>query len=91
MCQRGKVNAEILRKPCRLDTQNTIEGRLFVNVAIIKEEFKRWGESISRKSYADGGNFMNELAGTWSATEKNDFVWVLPDDYKKYIRNEGTQ
>ena len=52
---------------------------------------KRWGESISRKSYADGGNFMNELAGTWSATEKNDFVWVLPDDYKKYIRNEGTQ
>lgn len=34
---------------------------------------------------------MNELAGTWGATEKNDFVWVLPDDYKKYIRNEGTQ
>lgn len=48
---------------------------------------KRWGDPISRKSFANGGNFIEELAGTWSASDKNDFVWVLPNDYEQYVRN----
>ena len=51
---------------------------------------KRWGEPISRKSFTEGGNFMNEFAGTWTASEKNDFVWTMPDNYEKYIRNRST-
>ena len=47
---------------------------------------KRWGNPISRKSFADGGNFIEALAGTWTAAEKNDFVWVYPDNYEVIIR-----
>jgi hypothetical protein len=47
---------------------------------------KRWGDPISRKSFADGGNFIEALAGTWTAAEKNDFVWVYPDNYEEIIR-----
>ena len=32
---------------------------------------------------------MDAFAGTWSASEKNDFVWDIPDDYELYIR-EGS-
>lgn len=47
---------------------------------------KRWGDPVSRKAFVNGGNFIEELAGTWSASEKNDFVWVMPNDYTAVIR-----
>ena len=50
-------------------------------------DVKRWGDPISRKSFAEGGNFISALAGTWSAADKNDFVWVFPDNYETVIRN----
>ena len=50
-------------------------------------DLKRWGDPVSRKSFADGGNFPDAFAGTWTAAEKNDFAWVMPDDYETYIRN----
>ena len=49
-------------------------------------DIKRWGDPVSRKSFADNGNFIESWAGTWSASEKNDFVWVMPDNYEQYIR-----
>jgi hypothetical protein len=53
-------------------------------------DLKRWGDPVVRLSFADGGNFPTALAGTWSAADKNDFVWALPDNYEEYVR-EGTE
>ena len=50
-------------------------------------DLKRWGEPVSRKSFAEGGNFPEALAGTWTSSEKYDFTWTLPDDYESVIRN----
>ena len=47
---------------------------------------KRWGDPVSRKSFANGGNFIEELAGSWRASDKNDFVLVMPNDYEQYVR-----
>lgn len=49
-------------------------------------DLKRWGDPVSRKSFADGGNFPSPLAGYWTAEDKNDFVWMLPDDYQNWVR-----
>lgn len=47
---------------------------------------KRWEDPISRQSFAQGGNYIEELSGIWGASDKNDFVWVLPSDYEQYVR-----
>ena len=49
-------------------------------------DLKRWGDPIVRLTFDEGGNFPAALAGTWSAADRNDFVWALPDDYETHIR-----
>lgn len=49
-------------------------------------DVKRWNDPISRKSFNEGGNFMSAFAGTWTAKDRNDFVWVMPDNYETLIR-----
>lgn len=53
-------------------------------------DLKRWDDPVVRLSFADGGNFQDVFAGTWSASDKNDFVWAMPDNYEQYIR-EGVE
>jgi len=51
-------------------------------------DLKRWGDSVSRKSYANGGNFLSTLDVTYGPTEKNNWVWKIPEketDYNKAI------
>ena len=50
---------------------------------------KRWGDPINRKTFAEGGNFADVFAGTWTAADKNDFVWIIPEKYEIVIRNES--
>ena len=52
-------------------------------------DLKRWGDSIVRRSYKDGGNFMTAVAVTIGPHEKNEWTWVIPKketDYNKAIR-----
>lgn len=39
---------------------------------------KRWGDNISRKTYANGGNFITALAKTITPAEANKWTWKLP-------------
>lgn len=51
-------------------------------------DLKRWGDNISRKNYAGGGNFITTLDVTYGPAEKNNWVWKLPEketDYNKLI------
>ena len=51
-------------------------------------DLKRWGDSIKRTSYLDGGNFISTLAVTYGPTEKNNWVWKIPEketDYNKAL------
>jgi hypothetical protein len=51
-------------------------------------DLKRWGDSVVRHSYEDGGNFMASVAVTYGPNEKNNWVWVTPKietDYNKQI------
>jgi len=51
-------------------------------------DLKRWGDSVNRKSYASGGNFVSTLDVTYGPIEKNNWVWKIPQketDYNKLI------
>ena len=52
-------------------------------------DLKRWGDSISRKAYADGGNWMSSYAVTFGPHEKNNWTWSIPrheTDFNKGIQ-----
>ncbi|NMB37595.1 MAG: RagB/SusD family nutrient uptake outer membrane protein [Bacteroidales bacterium] len=52
-------------------------------------DLKRWGDSIVRRSFKDGGNFLSAVAVTIGPHEKNEWTWVIPKketDYNKEIR-----
>ena len=49
---------------------------------------KRWGDSINRKSFEEGGNFVSNQAVEISPNEKNDWIYVIPrkeTDYNELI------
>ena len=49
-------------------------------------DLKRWGDSVKRNNYANGGNFVSTLDVTYGPTEKNNWVWKIPEketDYNK--------
>lgn len=55
---------------------------------------KRWGNNMVRKTFAEGGNYAKEFAGTGSTSgnygpaDKNNWCWVIPQfetDYNKLI------
>ena len=51
-------------------------------------DLKRWGDSISRKTYANGGNWMSSYAVSFGPNEKNNWTWCIPrneTDYNKGI------
>ncbi len=51
-------------------------------------DLKRWGDSISRKSYAEGGNFISAHAITQGPEFGNKWTWVIPNaetDYNDLI------
>ncbi|WP_316797852.1 RagB/SusD family nutrient uptake outer membrane protein [Pedobacter frigidisoli] len=41
-------------------------------------DMKRWGDSIVRKAYANGGNFITSLAITILPTDNNKWTWKIP-------------
>jgi len=50
---------------------------------------KRWGNTIVRKSFADGGNFQGSLAVTIKPTANNNWKLVTPareTDYSTVIK-----
>lgn len=51
-------------------------------------DLKRWGDSISRRKYADGGNWMSTYAVTFGPHEKSNWTYMIPrneTDYNKGI------
>lgn len=51
-------------------------------------DLKRWGDGVSRKNYAAGGNFVSTLDVTYGPAEKFNWVWKIPEketDYNKLI------
>ena len=51
-------------------------------------DLKRWGDSIDRKAYKNGGNWMSSYAVTFGPNEKNNWTWCIPrneTDYNKGI------
>ncbi len=47
-------------------------------------DLKRWGDGISRKSYANGGSFVSTLDVTYGPSEKNNWVWKIPERETNY-------
>jgi hypothetical protein len=39
---------------------------------------KRWGDTIDRKTYANGGNFLTSLAIKIGPAENNKWTWKIP-------------
>lgn len=46
--------------------------------------YKRWGLPIVRKSAANGGNFLTQLAVTIKPTDNNGWTWVIPSSEVDY-------
>jgi hypothetical protein len=42
-------------------------------------DMKRWGDTINRKVYANGGNFITSLAVTIAPDANNKWTWKLPE------------
>lgn len=49
-------------------------------------DMKRWGDGISRKAAADGGNWMTSFAVTYGPNEKNNWTWCIPQQETDYNR-----
>ena len=41
-------------------------------------DLKRWGDSIDRKTYEQGGNWMSSFAVSFGPNEKNYWTWTIP-------------
>ena len=50
-------------------------------------DLKRWGDSIDRKTYANGGNWMSQYAVSFGPNEKNNWTWCIPQHETNY--NKG--
>lgn len=53
-------------------------------------DLKRWGDGISRKNYAAGGNFVSTLDVNYSPADKNNWVWKIPEKETDYNKAIGT-
>ncbi len=47
-------------------------------------DLKRWGDSVSRRSFASGGSFVTDLAVTYDKTAKNNWIWRIPEKETNY-------
>ncbi len=50
-------------------------------------DLKRWGDTIDRKKYSDGGNWMSQYAIKITPNEKNNWTWCIPQHETNY--NKG--
>jgi len=41
-------------------------------------DLKRWKDSIDKKSFSEGGNFLSVIAGKIGPEEKNNWTWKIP-------------
>ena len=51
-------------------------------------DYKRWGQSIVRKTKEQGGNFKTEFAVTINPEDGNAWTWVIPQketDYNQLV------
>lgn len=46
-------------------------------------DYKRWGEKIERKSFANGGSFGGQAA-TFDLTDKHNWCWAYPEEETLY-------
>ncbi|MGJ1235910.1 MULTISPECIES: RagB/SusD family nutrient uptake outer membrane protein [Sphingobacterium] len=49
-------------------------------------DMKRWGDTIVRKDFANGGNYLTSLVTTIKPEDKNKWTWAIPlreSDYNK--------
>lgn len=47
-------------------------------------DLKRWGDTLVRKSYKNGGNFMTAIAITVGPHKKHEWTWVIPKKETDY-------
>lgn len=47
-------------------------------------DYKRWGESIVRNTYANGGNFHTTFAVTINPEDGNAWTWAIPEKESDY-------
>jgi hypothetical protein len=52
-------------------------------------DLKRWGDGISRKNPANGGNFITVLAVEFGPNVKNNWVWKIPEKETEYNKLIG--
>jgi hypothetical protein len=45
---------------------------------------KRWGSTIVRKTWADGGSFLKAYVGTIKPGDANQWTWVIPERETQY-------
>lgn len=47
-------------------------------------DLKRWGDSVKRTIFSEGGNFISVLAVTYGPQDKNKWVWKIPQKETDY-------
>lgn len=51
-------------------------------------DLKRWGDPLERKALGNGGSYISALAVKYSASDRNNWTWVIPareTDYNKLV------
>ena len=96
-----ELNATSKRDPeytCEKSGQDLMEEiKLYRGIELWAEGFnwfdlKRWGDSISRKTYKEGGSWMSTYAVSFGPNEKNNWTYTIPrqeTDYNKGITTSG--
>ncbi len=47
-------------------------------------DHKRWGDTIVRKTWADGGSFLKAYVATIEPNDGNLWTWVIPERETQY-------
>ena len=47
-------------------------------------DYKRWGDTIVRKTWADGGSFLKAYVATIGPNDGNQWTWVIPERETQY-------
>ena len=47
-------------------------------------DYKRWGDTIVRKTWADGGSFLKAYVATIGPKDANQWTWVIPERETMY-------
>lgn len=47
-------------------------------------DFKRWGDTIVRKTWEDGGSFLKAYVATIGPKDGNNWTWIIPERETQY-------